>query len=67
VAHQVGTPRFGTDLRTSTLDVTCKAHDLDNLYVVDGSLFVSSGAVIPALTIMAHAGRVGDHLLGRLR
>jgi choline dehydrogenase-like flavoprotein len=67
VAHQVGTARFGTDLRTSTLDVTCKAHAIDNLYVVDSSLFVSSGAVNPALTIMAHAVRVGDHLLGRLR
>ena len=49
------------------LDVNCKAHDLDNLYVVDGSFFPSSGAVNPALTIMANALRVGDHLLRRLR
>jgi choline dehydrogenase-like flavoprotein len=67
VAHQVGTVRFGTDPRTSALDVNCKAHDVDNLYVVDGSFFVSSGAVNPALTIMANALRVGDHLLERLR
>ena len=67
VAHQVGTVRFGHDPKTSVLDVHCKAHDLDNLYVVDGGFFVSSGAVNPALTIMANALRVGDHLLERLR
>jgi len=66
VAHQVGTVRFGTDPRTSALDVNCKAHDLDNLYVVDGSFFVSSGAVNPALTIIANALRVGEHLAERL-
>jgi choline dehydrogenase-like flavoprotein len=65
-AHQVGTLRFGRDAKTSVLDVNCRAHDLDNLYVVDGSFFVSSGAVNPALTIMANALRVGEHLLGRL-
>ncbi len=66
VAHQVGTVRFGTDPTSSALDTNCKAHDLDNLYVVDGSFFVSSGAVNPALTIMANALRVGDHLKQRL-
>jgi choline dehydrogenase-like flavoprotein len=66
VAHQNGTIRFGRDPRTSALDVNCKAHDVDNLYVVDGSFFPSSGAVNPALTIMANALRVGDHLLNRL-
>ena len=66
-AHQAGTVRFGTDPRTSALDVFCKAHDLDNLYVVDGSFFPSIGAVNPALTIMANALRVGDHLLERLK
>jgi len=67
VAHQNGTVRFGTDPRSSVLDVNCKAHELDNLYVVDGSFFPSSSAVNPALTIMANALRVGDHLLERLR
>jgi len=67
VAHQVGTVRFGRDARNSVLDSNCKAHDLDNLYVVDGSFFVSSGAVNPALTIMANALRVGEHLVERLR
>jgi choline dehydrogenase-like flavoprotein len=66
VAHQNGTVRFGHDSRTSALDVNCKAHDLHNLYVVDGSFFPSSAAVNPALTIMANALRVGDHLLQRL-
>ena len=66
VAHQNGTIRFGNDPKTSALDANCKAHDLDNLYVVDGSFFVSSAAVNPALTIMANALRVGDHLLERL-
>ena len=67
VAHQVGTVRFGNDPRTSALDVNCKAHDLDNLYVVDGSFFCSSGAVNPALTIMANALRVGEHLIERMK
>jgi choline dehydrogenase-like flavoprotein len=66
VAHQNGTIRFGTDPRNSALDVNCRAHDVDNLYVVDGSVFPSSGAVNPALTIMANALRVGDQLLERL-
>src|SRR5499426_3888843 len=66
VAHQNGTIRFGTDPRTSALDANCRAHELDNVYVVDASFFPSSGAVNPALTIMANALRVGDHLLERL-
>jgi choline dehydrogenase-like flavoprotein len=67
VAHQNGTIRFGRDPKTTALDPNCKAHDLDNLYVVDASFFVSSGAVNPALTIMANALRVGDHLLARTK
>ena len=66
VAHQNGTLRFGHDPRTSVLDVNCRAHEVDNLYVVDGSFFPSSGAVNPALTIIANALRVGDHLIERL-
>jgi choline dehydrogenase-like flavoprotein len=66
-AHQCGTIRFGRDPASSALDVNCRAHDLDNLYVVDGSFFASSGAVNPALTIIANALRVGDRLLDRLR
>ncbi len=65
-AHQAGTIRFGRDPKASALDLNCKAHDLDNLYVVDASFFVSIAAVNPSLTIMANALRVGDHLLQRL-
>jgi choline dehydrogenase-like flavoprotein len=66
VAHQAGTCRFGTDPASSALDVDCKAHELDNLYVVDTSVFPSIGAVNPALTAMANSLRVGDHLLERM-
>jgi choline dehydrogenase-like flavoprotein len=65
-AHQAGTCRFGTDPATSVLDVDCRAHEVDNLYVVDTSFFPSIGAVNPALTAMANALRVGDHLLERM-
>jgi choline dehydrogenase-like flavoprotein len=65
-AHQAGTCRFGTNAKTSVLDPNCKAHELDNLYVVDTSFFVSIGAVNPSLTAIANAIRVGDHLLQRL-
>lgn len=66
VAHQNGTVRFGDDPATSVLDRNCKAHDVDNLYVVDGGFFPSSSAVNPALTIMANALRVGSHLVERM-
>ena len=65
-AHQVGTCRFGADPKTSVLDVNCKAHELDNLYVVDTSFFVSIGAVNPSLTAIANSIRVSEHLLQRL-
>jgi choline dehydrogenase-like flavoprotein len=65
-AHQAGTARFGTDPSTSVLDVDCRAHEVDNLYVVDTSVFPSIGAVNPALTAMANSLRVGDHLLERM-
>lgn len=66
VAHQVGTMRFGDDPKTSVLDTNCKTHDIENLYVVDGSFFPSSGAVNPGLTIIANALRIGDHLIKSL-
>jgi choline dehydrogenase-like flavoprotein len=66
-AHQAGTCRFGNDPATSVLNTDCRAHELDNLYVVDTSVFPSIGAVNPALTAMANSLRVGDHLLERLK
>lgn len=65
-AHQAGTARFGTDPQTSVLDLDCKAHELDNLYIVDASFFPSIGAVNPTLTIIANALRVADRLKQRL-
>ena len=66
-AHQAGTCRMGADPASSVVDANCKAHELDNLYLVDTSVFPSIGAVNPALTAMANSLRVGDHLLGRMQ
>jgi choline dehydrogenase-like flavoprotein len=65
-AHQAGTCRFGTDPHSSVLNLDCRAHDLDNLYVTDASFFPSIGAVNPTLTIIANALRVADHIRMRL-
>ncbi len=65
-AHQAGTMRFGTDPASSVLDLNCKAHQVDNLYVVDAGFFPSIGAVNPTLTIIANALRVAEHLKARL-
>jgi choline dehydrogenase-like flavoprotein len=66
VAHQAGTCRMGSDPADSVVNADCRAHELDNLYVVDTSVFPSIGAVNPALTAMANSLRVGDHLLDRI-
>ncbi len=62
--HQCGTLVFGHDPRTSVLDTYCRTHDVENLFVVDASFFPSSAAVNPALTIIAQALRVADHIRG---
>ncbi|ELS04261.1 choline dehydrogenase-like flavoprotein [Xenococcus sp. PCC 7305] len=62
VWHQVGTCKFGLDPQTTVLDLNCRTHDVENLYVVDGSFFPSMGAVNPTLTIIANALRVSDRL-----
>jgi choline dehydrogenase-like flavoprotein len=67
VPHQCGTCRFGTDPKTSVLDLNCRAHDVDNLYVVDSSFFPSSAALNPTNTLLANALRVGDHLMERMK
>jgi choline dehydrogenase-like flavoprotein len=64
-SHQCGTLRMGHDPATSVLDPLCRTWEIENLYVVDGSFFVSSAAVNPSLTIAAQALRVGAHLRGK--
>jgi choline dehydrogenase-like flavoprotein len=64
-AHQAGTARFGIDPDTSVLDLDCKAHELDNLYIADASFFPSIGAVNPTLTIIANALRVADGIAAK--
>ncbi|MEP6761438.1 MAG: GMC family oxidoreductase [Sporichthyaceae bacterium] len=66
VAHQNGTVRFGTDPTTSALDLDCRLHEVDNVYVADSSFFVSSTAVNPTLTIIANALRVAENVATRL-
>jgi choline dehydrogenase-like flavoprotein len=66
LGHVCGTCRLGDDPRSSVLDTCNRAHDLDNLYVTDASFFPASGAVSPALTIVANALRVAAHIGQRL-
>ena len=54
---------MGADPGTSVLDPHCKAHDLDNLYVVNAFCFVSASAVNPSLTVIANAIRIANHLI----
>ncbi|PSN14972.1 dehydrogenase, partial [filamentous cyanobacterium CCP5] len=67
VGYQSGTCRMGTDPANSVLDIHCRTHEIDNLYVVDSSFFPSCASVGPALTVIANALRVGDHLAQRLQ
>ena len=66
-AHQCGTLRMGDDRASSVVDRDCKAHEIDNLYVADTSVFVSSAAVNPALTCIANSLRVADTITARMR
>ena len=66
VNHQCGTCRMGNDPATSVVDRAGRAHDLDNLYLADASVFPAAGATNPTLTIAANAFRVADGLTGRL-
>ena len=66
-SHQAGTCVFGTDPKSSVLDLDCKAHELDNLYITDASFFPSIGAVNPTLTIIANALRVAETIAQRLK
>jgi choline dehydrogenase-like flavoprotein len=64
-SHQAGTVRGGTDPATAVLDANCRAHDVDNLYVVDSSFFPSLPVINPALTIAANAFRVAERITGQ--
>ena len=64
-SHQCGTARFGADPHANVLDLYCRAHDHENLFVVDASFLPCSAAVNPALTIAAQALRVGKHITDR--
>lgn len=61
-SHQHGTARMGDDPETSVTDRNCRAHEIDNLYVVDGSPFPTATGANPTLTIMANAWRVAEHI-----
>jgi choline dehydrogenase-like flavoprotein len=61
--HQAGTCRMGDDPKTSVVDKYCRVHDVENLFVVDGSVHVTNGGFNPALTIMAIAYYASDHML----
>jgi choline dehydrogenase-like flavoprotein len=65
--HEVGTARMGADPKTSVLNAFCQSHDVGNLFVMDGSSFVSSGCQNPTLTIMALAVRASDYLTEQMR
>jgi choline dehydrogenase-like flavoprotein len=61
--HQAGTCRMGDDAKTSVVNKYGQVHDVDNVFVADGSLHVTNGGFNPALTIMANAYRISDHIL----
>ncbi len=65
--HEVGTARMGTDTKTSVLNQWCQAHDVKNLFVMDGSCFVSIGCQNPTLTMMALTARSCEYLGGELK
>ncbi len=66
-AHIVGGCRMGKHPHRSVVDEFCRSHDVPNLFIADGSVFVTQGAANPALTIQAIAARAGDHLIARAR
>jgi choline dehydrogenase-like flavoprotein len=64
--HVLGTCRMGADPETSVVDADCRTHDIDNLWVCDGSVLPTAGAVNPSLTIQAIATRTARRIVGRL-
>lgn len=66
-AHLLGTCRMGDDRRDSVVDADCRSHDVPNLFVCDGSVFPTSTAVNPSLTIEAIAARAADRIIAQAR
>jgi choline dehydrogenase-like flavoprotein len=64
-SHQHGTVRMGNDPATSVLNRWCQAHEVENLFVVDGAPFPTATGANPTLTIMANAWRVAEHVIGQ--
>ena len=67
IIHEVGTTRMGNDPRNSVLNEYCQAHEVPNLFVMDGGPFVSQADKNPTWTIMALAWRASDHLAGLMK
>ena len=64
-AHLVGAARMGSDPETSVTDQFGRTHEIDNLFICDGSLMPTQGSANPGLTIMANAARIGDYLIAQ--
>ncbi|GAB4415277.1 MAG: GMC family oxidoreductase [Bacteroidia bacterium] len=67
IIHEVGVARMGSDPRTSALNSYCQAHEVKNLFVVDGASFVSMADKNPTWTILALAWRASDYLIGEMK
>lgn len=67
IIHEVGTARMGTSAKNSVLNGYCQAHDVKNLFVVDGASFVSNPDKNPTLTINALAWRASDYMAEEMR
>lgn len=65
--HQAGTCRMGNDPKTSVVNRNCQIHDVDNVFVADGSVHVTNGGFNPVLTILANAYRVSDYMVRNWR
>ncbi len=65
--HELGTCRMGTDPKTSVLNQWNQSHDVKNLFVVDGSSFVTGGSQNPTMTILSLSMRASEYLAGRMR
>lgn len=64
--HHCGTTRMGLNERNSVVDVNCRCHKFENLYITGSSVFPTNGWMNPTLTIVALSKRLGRHLVSRL-